>query len=77
MRLGNTSSSVLIPVFPATFVGIFAALGLWLAADRPAAASETPAEAFEKTQAMVMAASLIAVLEARRGTRHLSAKSSI
>jgi hypothetical protein len=60
MRFENTSSSILISVFPATFVGIFAVLGLWLAADCPAAASETSAEALEKTQAMVVAAGLIA-----------------
>jgi hypothetical protein len=76
MRFENTSSSVLISVFPATCVGIFAALGLWLAADRPAAASETSAEALENTQAMVVAAGLIAP-SSRRGYRHLSAGLSI
>jgi hypothetical protein len=67
MRFKNTNSTVWMPGSTATLVGIFTALGLWLASDRPAVAGETPAEALETTQAMVTAAGLnCTVLEAHR-----------
>ena len=77
MRFKNTNSSVWMPGSTATLVGIFTALGLWLAANRPAVASETPAEASENTQTMVVAAGLnCTVLEAHRAVPETTAGSS-